>query len=279
AFVGFAPWSIFLCAASWQALGKRARSDTEPGSGVSGNERYRFLWCWIAVYILFFSLARTKLPNYILPVYAPVAVITARYLDRWRRQGTATIIREPKLAFVTLAFVGLGVGAFAFLTAGVIPVPIKDDFPLAKLTPLTMLGLPLLAGGGVGWCCLRRRKRSLAIAALVGAAVLFLGPLFAIGAPALNSFKAPREVVRSSGAFAPTEDIRAASYQYFQPSLVYYCGREVVRLNTEEEVQEFLRSPLKVYLFVPEQLWKRLQVHAPETARQLAIRPDMYRGC
>src|SRR5262249_39047799 len=37
-----------------------------------------FLWCWIVVYFAFFSAARTKLPNYILPIYPAVALLTAR---------------------------------------------------------------------------------------------------------------------------------------------------------------------------------------------------------
>ena len=35
-------------------------------------------------------LSETKLPNYILPVYPPMALLTARFLDRWRRGVVAT---------------------------------------------------------------------------------------------------------------------------------------------------------------------------------------------
>ena len=37
----------------------------------------RFLGCWVLCYLAFFSIARTKLPNYVLPVYPALAILTA----------------------------------------------------------------------------------------------------------------------------------------------------------------------------------------------------------
>ena len=38
---------------------------------------YQLLFCWFAVYLLFFSLSATKLPNYVLPLYPAAALATA----------------------------------------------------------------------------------------------------------------------------------------------------------------------------------------------------------
>ena len=51
---------------------------------------YQFL-LWAGTYLLFFSIAATKLPNYRCLAYPPLALLTADLLDRWRR-GT---IRMP----------------------------------------------------------------------------------------------------------------------------------------------------------------------------------------
>src|SRR5262249_43598164 len=96
--VGFAPWSAFFGLACWYSAGewKRAkaaekRSSVLPDAGGFGScagvlpQAHAFLWCWIAVTFIFFSLAATKLPNYILPLYPPAALLTARFLDCWRR--------------------------------------------------------------------------------------------------------------------------------------------------------------------------------------------------
>ena len=37
------------------------------------------------MWLVFFTIVRTKLPNYILPAYPAVALLTASFLDDWRR--------------------------------------------------------------------------------------------------------------------------------------------------------------------------------------------------
>ena len=44
------------------------------------KENWLFLYCWILFPLVVFSIARTKLPNYIAPVYPAIAVVSASYL-------------------------------------------------------------------------------------------------------------------------------------------------------------------------------------------------------
>src|SRR5262249_9037584 len=89
---GFAPWSAFLGLAGWYSVAEWRRG-SGPGTETARPDAvapplalsHAFLWWWITVYFLFFSLAGTKLPNYVLPLYPPVALLTARFLERWRR--------------------------------------------------------------------------------------------------------------------------------------------------------------------------------------------------
>src|SRR5207248_8222123 len=76
---GLAPWSAFLGLAGWYGAGRRARADAGAAA-----DAYRFLWCWVAAYLVFFTFAGTKLTNYVLPLYATAALLVARFLDRWR---------------------------------------------------------------------------------------------------------------------------------------------------------------------------------------------------
>src|SRR5262249_16021263 len=101
--IGLVPWCAFLGPVIWYSLGKRAAAASVGGAvGNTVPGAYRFVWCWILVYLIFFSFARTKLPNYILPVYAPLALLIARFLNRWRI-GTLT----PPTWVVTTSFVCL----------------------------------------------------------------------------------------------------------------------------------------------------------------------------
>jgi len=72
---GFAPWSTFL-AAGVSAVGRRR----------IGTRTARVcLISWILPIFAVFSLAATKLPHYIFPIFPPVALIVAGLLEAWRK--------------------------------------------------------------------------------------------------------------------------------------------------------------------------------------------------
>ena len=75
--MGCFPWSVFLPVAVWQ-LNKRLMQ------GDAWSDSDRFVACWAGVWFVFFSLASTKLPNYVLPMYPALALISARYLHGWQ---------------------------------------------------------------------------------------------------------------------------------------------------------------------------------------------------
>lgn len=49
------------------------------------GELEQFLWAFVWIVFLLFSFAGTKLPHYILPIFPPLAVLLARYLERDER--------------------------------------------------------------------------------------------------------------------------------------------------------------------------------------------------
>ena len=71
--------------ATWQRWAADCHQLGHPEVAPAPASAYRFLLTWIATYLLFFTLAATKLPNYVLPIVVPCAVLTARFLERWRR--------------------------------------------------------------------------------------------------------------------------------------------------------------------------------------------------
>ena len=72
-------------------------------------------------------------------------------------------------------------------------------------------------------------------------------------------------------------EVRIASYRYFQPSLVFYCRREVRKLDDKAQADEFLRGPYESYLFVPESVWNdELRATMPSEVRVIEARHDLY---
>ena len=74
------------------------------------------------------------------------------------------------------------------------------------------------------------------------------------------------------------DDLFVASYDYFQPSLVFYCRREVSSLQNDAQALDFLRLPLQTYLVTPVDVWDRMRSRAGDSCRVLGERYDLYTG-
>src|SRR5437660_8722558 len=92
----------------------------ERGELSTESDAVCFLVCWAVVYVGFFSLAQTKLPNYILPAYPPLALLTARFLDRWRVGAARPARWIMPLALGYLALVGVVSAVGQFVASGVV---------------------------------------------------------------------------------------------------------------------------------------------------------------
>jgi 4-amino-4-deoxy-L-arabinose transferase-like glycosyltransferase len=280
--VGFAPWSVFLGLALWHAgrsalrrpRGEQAADRSEPA------DAHRFLLCWLAVYLLAFSAATTKLPNYILPLCAPAALLTARFLERWRR-GELTLPR--RVMGLCLAGVGL-IGALAsvglLVAGGALPAAFMRGRYVRGLEVWALAGGVLALGGAAAVWLLRRQQRTGALTAVTLAAVLFLAPLAAWGSAALNRHKAPRPLVEQAGALCRTRDLRIAAFGLEHlPSLNFYCQRNVAHLPSVERVGQLLRARVPVYVFTPAPCWEAFREQLGTACRVVGRHYDLYRAC
>jgi len=89
-FISFFPWSIklpWLVRKLWQN-----RSAEVDAPGYSGNLTDSYLVAGIAIIFIIFTLVKTKLPHYTLPVFPLLALLLARH---W--QGSA-VLRAPQAA-------------------------------------------------------------------------------------------------------------------------------------------------------------------------------------
>jgi hypothetical protein len=76
--VGFFPWSVFLPSSIKGAWKERT-------AGVAGERQDKlplFLLLWIGVVLVFFSLAQTKLPNYVAPLFPAMSLLVGWWCDR-----------------------------------------------------------------------------------------------------------------------------------------------------------------------------------------------------
>jgi 4-amino-4-deoxy-L-arabinose transferase-like glycosyltransferase len=269
--VGLAPWSVFFAHAMWNTAAESRRS-----SGARGQAAVRFLLSWVLVYFVFFTIVQTKLPNYILPVYPAVALLTARALERWRLGLTVPPRWLLPTSVACLALIGSGVTIGCLVASGAIPagVPVHRQLPaLRALAPIGAIPVVLAV---TGWRLLITGSRQAFVACVSSGAIVFTATLAAAAPAAVDRYKAPRELCAALPKDQSNRDVRVGSYLYFQPSLVFYCQREVSVLADEKNVRELLDGPLPAYVFLPAEVWQNARARL--SAREVARHHDLYDG-
>lgn len=279
-FVLFAPWSVFLITAVW--YGVKAARWPSPATAVAGLPSevrpFRFLVCWFGAYLAFFSAAATKLPNYMLPVYPALAVFTARFLTRWHAGELALPRWTMPGAAAGLAFVGVAVAGGLAVAGGmgnVLP-PGARVFP--GVERWAVIGAIPLAAAVAMWRAARADDRARFVRAAAAGAVAFTAAVAAFPALSIDARKAPKELVRQSGVADPARDLRLAHCDWFQPSVVFYAGREVQEMKSAELAAGFLAVPTPGYLFIPAGTWELVEPKVPVPTRIAARHYDFLKN-
>ncbi len=249
--VFFAPWSAVIGPTLWLAI-----KDARTPAADENTQANRFLLCWIVVYLVFFSLAATKLPNYIAPLYPALALLTANFLQRWA-QGTFPVARWVMPAGVTgLALTGAVVVIGLLIASGAIPLNLKGLRILPDMAPWAALGL-IPIGGAIAVALFLKRKQWERIPATFAiVSVVFMAILAAFPSMIVDAAKGPKALVMDSGAKQPERDIRLASLDYTQESVTFYAERRVERMYSVQAAVDFLAMPRPGYLFVPAKTWE-----------------------
>lgn len=225
--IGFFPASMFLPVALWSSI-STVRKD---GSGRRGSAA--FLLCWIACYVGFFTVAATKLPNYVVPCYPALAIVTAAWLIQ-------VIDRQ---AIVRAWHLWVGYGASAILGLGVsVGLTIAAYKILGIHNFVALPGIVMIVGGLTCLTMLYQNRVGRSVLSFVVTCLFFTasatihtgmqvndaqdGPYFA---------RYIHEHIHPASPDAP----KIGTYAYFPPSLVYYLGHSVYRPSGPQQLQEF----------------------------------------
>jgi len=211
--VGFFPWSVFAIPLAIDTALQVRRSDRF-------HPAYLFCLCWLGVYVVIFSLARTKLPSYVTPCYPALALLVGDYVDRWSRQSAAVAGWWLPAAFGCLALAGIAI-------AIAVPMVVKQYLPGEEW--LGLLGLTPIAGGiaCVGLAFVRNYRA--AVGVFGATAVAFATLLFAVGAERADRHQLNHLLFQAIHRQSSHPQI--AAYKILEPSWVFYGGRPVREFN------------------------------------------------
>lgn len=270
---GLAPWSVFFLFTGIHVWKWRTEQENR-----SFDPRYRLLFCWMIAVLIPFTIAATKLPNYVLPMYAPIAIMIAHALIRWRRGE----YQPPKwvlhLTFATLAVVGCSVISAGLVGGGVLLPELTKGRVLHGLEKVAVVGaFPLLASV-LAWWFWKREARAKLLATLGVTAVLFTGGIAAWGMTAVDQHRAIRTLSAKIHQHKGEGEVRVATWHDFQPSMVFYSRRRVQTWFREDEALSFMKYDLQTFLFLSEDRWDQLRAHSDVPLHELGRQYDFERG-
>src|SRR5262245_27475794 len=165
AAAGLLPWSLYLPLRLFQ------RRPAVADLADPHREAPAFLWSWILPGLLFFSVAQSKLPLYVLPLFPAAALLLAAVIEADLRAGSfRSIFLWPSMLLMTV-----GVGAAVLWRR-------HNEWEFLERTPidlpLCLLVAALAAGTILAGPFLVRRGRH--VAGLAVAALLWMSACYAV---------------------------------------------------------------------------------------------------
>ena len=262
-WIGFFPWSLFIVPSAI-TVRSRLKPSVENTTPAREQAAWRLVLCWFCVIFVFFSIAQTKLPNYTLPCYPPLALLVAGFVSRWLSEPTVNLQFWSRWAFGSLA----AVGACFLVLVPIVSLIQMDGAPLlvkaelhptiaTQLWPLALVGLPALIGGVLCWRFAERSQPVLMLRTFAVTAVVFCLGILGGAAAYLDQYQSSESLAAACHSQSTSGGVRVASYHLGSPSLIFYAKQPVVRVTTPEEIERHLSQPGS-FLFTSSDDWGKL---------------------
>ena len=239
--LGFAPWSHFLPYSFWRTIKERA------------NPAALLSLCYIIPVFVVFSVAKTKLPNYMLPLYPFLAIMVAKLWHDFAEEHQEHLRRGMSTANLLLAAVA------ALLIIGFAMAATNYQGQYEEFLPRLLLLAGVLIAGSltsiVAYFMRSYRISFAALPAMVFAIALILTTLILPGVDELKGAKPLGKELEQ--IIEPGQKI--AAYQVGnRPSVVLHSPGPVQFLETKDELNFFLLKR-RGYVFTTDQEYEKIR--------------------
>ncbi len=211
---GFFPWSIFAIPIGLAAY-RRLKEGKNWSPGVV------FSICWIGVFVIAFSLAKTKLPSYVTPCYPALAMLCGLFIYDFENNALLVPKFWIKTAYVILGLIGLGM---------MVSLPLVSDAILPGTGVLGLIGLIPLTGSVAALIChFRNRDDRASWATFVTAGAM----CFALLSMAPSVVDDQQQFHKIATQIKQNESYVLGSYGKLEASWVCYADRPIVEIDHE----------------------------------------------
>ena len=266
-FLGLLPWSVFfpqMFATLWVQRKEYFRSRPD----------LLFFGLWAGIWIAFFSLGATKLPNYVWEAYPPLLALLA-----WRMDIALSGVHAFCGRGVIASLLALGAVGGVLLGLGMTLVP--DEIP--PLGSTAYLGLPYLVATILALYFVYRQQFIGVIGSLGAGAVALAFCMILLLMPALDRLKPSATMGEMVHSMEEQRPYAIATWHWWEPSYLFYAGRGTMTVTQiqrpKQQIPEILahsRGPL--FLVLPQQDIKALRpdLTAQEEMTELYAAYELY---
>jgi 4-amino-4-deoxy-L-arabinose transferase-like glycosyltransferase len=262
--IGLYPWSAFAipCALQW----------FRPESRTACVRGWLLVSMWIAVYMTVFSLASTKLPNYVIPSYPAFAIIIGSYMASWSTSPSRSELRWQSVGWICLILVGLLVFIAALVLAlGRSAIRSLDGLRIDEATWdtvvwVSLLGVPLLIGGTAGLALIRWQRRWFLAPCFAATAAAMMVLFWQLLVPLADRHQTPQDIASALSETPRDKDAPPSIVVlgYFRPSMVFYANNAVDFLPDLPTLVERLSREPQPVIVLNEKSLESVQEHLPE---------------
>jgi len=237
----FAPWSLFLPGALLLAFSKRVRDD---------RPALNFLLVWVISLFLFFSFSQAKRPQYILAIYPAFALLVGYLGDKAvncrQEKYYQNLINIPSLIFL---------GTLALAT---IALPVMAGI-LFKPWFIAALGVSIITGTFAVLLWLAWRKNQARRLLLLPAIFMLVATIYCVHVliPKMEFYKSPKPFCEEIVAHLDRGG-QWAMFRFYRAAYVYYTDSFCKVLNSESELEAYLKQPMLSLVVLKEKHYQHL---------------------
>jgi len=237
-FAGFFPWVAFLPNALYKGIKQR---------GI-----YLFSAIWFLAIFIFFSLAGTKEPSYIFPLFPIMAIMTGLILNDFLEKNMAKTWLYISSSFLIIVSMIMAVTYFS------VPIIISSFLPKELIAGAILP--PNLFFWGAALSCLTiavlgiamiKRQHIFIVGGMVVAAALFLILIRVYAAPYVNIYL--QKTLYQYSTYARDNlgaDGVLATYEINQPSIAFYSRKRFLKLEGEKGMKELTEMKNSKHIMV-----------------------------
>ncbi len=222
-FIGMLPFSIFVPNTIKEFIKNKINPD------------YLYLTLIVLIYTTFFSISKTKLPNYTVPVYPALSILLALTLQKMKNYKIPLIF-------------------YAFLTS-ILPFAlyliVLNDKNIYLLSNYSFY-LFILTVGSVIALIFYKDFKKLVLSLFFSSTIISLALYFII-LPEIDKHSSVKVILPY---IDKTKTV--GYYKRYNPAFSFYLQKRIVPLNSPEEVENFLKNG-KVYIVTRDEYIKELK--------------------